>query len=779
MIALLTLLATSVSAAPPVSGPERPAAAPPNIIVIMSDEHNASVMGCAGNKVARTPHLDVLASRGVIFDAHYCSSPICTPSRQSFTTGKYVSGHRVWSNTRGVPEGTPSLARILNAAGYESFLIGKMHYKGGESHGYQVINEKTGRLQAAKLVPAEVTKPRPRSRLTADLFRDNRDELGDEFKPLGVDEMDAFVDVFRRDAAVNFLHDRKAGGKPFFLTVGLIAPHYPLVAPANLLEHYKDKVAAPSIPAGYLESLPLNYKHLRNDRRFEKVPADTAKLGREAYYARVEWADKQVGFILTALKNSEFADNTIVIYTTDHGENLGEHGLWWKNCLYDCGARVPLIVSWPARWKGGQRRAGACGTVDLVQTIAAVGGARVPTDWKGASMVPWLNDQSHAWRDLAVSEYYAGYIASGIAMIRMGNWKYVYHTRADEKHGPEVELYDLKADPAELRNLAKEPGQAERLTEMHKALVAEVGEDPEKTEARWRAGEGPEQIKKQDEPKEAKPVKPQPKGRALQADQVFNPRQPVRFQDSFQEEPLKLWNYSENDQYRLEAVTPDRIKVTDAPGLGQGRKAVRFAVERSPNSFRSEISLPHEKGFQERWYAGRILIPEDWVFDESRGEDIVLQWHALPGDFRPTFPNLAISVRNDRWFVRQSHGDPKTQPTRSTTKLDDPVKRGVWVSWVIHAKWSPKEDGLLRIWRDSKLVVDRKGPNVYGTIGVEYTPYLKTGIYHPAWHLQTDEQRAAFEKAKPAATKKVVYVTDIKVGNERAKYDDVAPAALK
>ncbi|VTU02581.1 choline-sulfatase : Putative uncharacterized protein OS=Bacteroides eggerthii DSM 20697 GN=BACEGG_00141 PE=4 SV=1: Sulfatase [Gemmataceae bacterium] len=473
------------------------AAERPNVIVIMSDEHAASVMGCAGNAVARTPNLDALAARGVVFDAHYCSSPICTPARQSFTTGKYVSGHRVWSNTLGVPEGTPSLPRVLNAAGYESFLIGKMHYKGGEAHGYQVIDEKTGRVRPAR--PAarpEAAKARPRSRLGAEAFRDNGDALGAEFSPLGADEtLDQFIDVARRDAAVNFLLDRKPGGKPFFLTVGFIAPHYPLVAPQELLARYKDKVPAPAVPDGYLDALPLNYKHLRNDRRFEKVPAATAKLAREAYYARVEWADRQIGLVLTALKESNFADNTVVVYTSDHGENLGEHGLWWKNCLYDSGARVPLIVSWPARWKGGQHRGGACGVVDLVQTIADVGGAAVPKDWKGASLVPWLHDPKHPWRDLAVSEYYAGYVASGIAMIRQGTWKYVYHTRADAKHGPEVELYDLAADPGELRNLAKDAKHADRIAAMHKALVAEVGEDPEKTEARWRAGEGPDPVK--------------------------------------------------------------------------------------------------------------------------------------------------------------------------------------------------------------------------------------------------------------------------------------------
>ena len=211
------------------------------------------------------------------------------------------------------------------------------------------------------------------------------------------------------------------------------------------------------------------------------------------------------------------------------------------------------------------------------------------------------------------------------------------------------------------------------------------------------------------------------------------------------------------------------------PGLGDGRKAVRFAVQRAPNSFRSEISLPHEDGFQERWYGERILVPQDWVFDPAKANDIVMQWHAIPGNWRATYPNLAISIGNTNWFIRQSFGSAQTKPTRTNQKLPDPVRRGAWVSWVIHAKWSPGDDGLLQIWQDGKLVMDRKGPNVYSTIGVEYTPYLKTGIYHPEWHLDKDGAREAFDKENPVATNKVIYATDIKVGNEHARFEDIAP----
>ena len=263
--------------------------------------------------------------------------------------------------------------------------------------------------------------------------------------------------------------------------------------------------------------------------------------------------------------------------------------------------------------------------------------------------------------------------------------------------------------------------------------------------------------------------------RHFSAKEVFDYRKTLLFQDDFQSGQFGKWRFSENDNYEVLHEDPARIKIVDAPRLDAGQKTVRFAVHRAPNSFRSEISLPHEPGFQERWYGERVFVPSDWVFDPSRAVDIVMQWHAIPGNWRATYPNLEISIGNTNWFIRQSYGSPQTKPTRQNQELADPVQPGSWVSWVIHAKWSPGADGLLQIWKDGKLVMDRHGPNVYSTIGVEYTPYLKTGIYHPEWHLDKEGKREAFDKEEPVATNKVIYVTDVKIGDERAKYKDVAP----
>jgi hypothetical protein len=264
--------------------------------------------------------------------------------------------------------------------------------------------------------------------------------------------------------------------------------------------------------------------------------------------------------------------------------------------------------------------------------------------------------------------------------------------------------------------------------------------------------------------------------RHLTAKDVFDYRQPVIFQDDFQSGQFGKWNFSEDDRYRLAKETPERLKIVEAPGLKAGSKAVRFTVQRAPNSFRSEISLPSERGFQERWYGERMLVPQDWVFDPTRGNDLVMQWHAVPGNGKATYPNLEISIGNSNWFIRQSYGSAQTKPTRTNQKLDDPVQPGSWVSWVIHAKWSPSDDGILEIWKDGKGVMERKGINIYSTIGVEYTPYLKTGIYHPEWHLDKEGKREAFEKQNPIATTKVIYATEIKIGDKCARYEDVAPS---
>ena len=450
----------------------------PNIIVVMSDEHNANIMGCYGNQIIRTPNLDRLAEQGITLESAYCNSPLCVPSRLSFTSGKYASRVGAWNNGCWLPNDEyPSLPRILNNSGYESFLCGKQHYDGMRRYGFTEIggnmnkSRKTGRGGRRK---ADDLKPKP-----------GLSNRFDNFHP-------GDSNVLKHDRNVTagvleFLQKRRVEDKPFFLFAGYLAPHFPLIVPKSYWDNYKGKIALPKIPPDHLESQPLNYKHLRIGFNVEDTPDEIVRKGRELYYGLTEWLDVELGKVFRALAESEVADNTVIIYTTDHGENMGEHGLWWKNCMYDHAARVPLVVSWPARWKGEQRRTEACSLVDVVQMIAELAGTQTPEDWNGKSMVSWLDDPKTNWKDSAVSEYYAHYITSGFAMLRQGQYKYVYHTPPDDQHSSEQELYDLKTDPGEFNNLAKKAKYRDRLQTMHKTLVKELGEHPDETEQRCRS----------------------------------------------------------------------------------------------------------------------------------------------------------------------------------------------------------------------------------------------------------------------------------------------------
>jgi choline-sulfatase len=366
----------------------------------------------------------------------------------------------------------------MNAAGYESFLCGKMHYDRTRRYGFTEIDGnmnngyKTGK-----------GKRRAADNLTP------KDGLSGRFDKFHTGDDSSVLTHDRKVTAgtIDFLNSRRASEKPFFMLVGYLAPHFPLIVPQKYWELYKGKVPMPKIPQGHLESQPRNYKHLRIGFNVENVPDEIVRKGRELYYGLTQWLDEEIGKVLTALANSKVADNTVVIYTTDHGENMGEHGLWWKNCMYEHASRVPLIVNFPARWTGGQRRTQACSLLDLAQTIAELGAADVPGDWNGESMVLWLDNPENRWKDLAVSEYYSHNIASGNVMIRMGNYKYVYHTVADADHPAERELYDLKTDPGEFDNLAGRKKYRRRVRMMHAALINEIGEHPNDTEQRCRA----------------------------------------------------------------------------------------------------------------------------------------------------------------------------------------------------------------------------------------------------------------------------------------------------
>lgn len=451
----------------------------PNILVVLSDEHKASVAGCYGDAVVETPNLDALASRGVVFDSAYCSSPLCVPSRLSMTAGKYASRVSAWNNDFRLPAETITFPDLLSAAGYEAVLCGKQHYDRDHRYGFR------------ELPPQDQNQLETRGRLLGRRQPDdtsiNRERWDHRASQFVTGIHSEVLDHDRRVSheAARFLKDRKRSDRPFFLLAGYLAPHFPLTVPEPYWLKYRGRVPAPNVWPQDADALPLNYRHLL--RAFGLVDLEPGQVsrGREFYYALTTWLDDQIGTVLDALNVSEVADDTIVVYTSDHGENLGEHGLWWKNCMFESAVRVPMIVHDPRLNSHGARRTKSCSLLDLVRTFLDWAGAVAPDDWDGHSMVGYLADARSEWKDCAVSEYYGHNVCSGFAMYREGDFKYVYHCSLGEDPA-ERELYDLCVDPDERHNLVGEPDRQSLVNDLHAKLVAEVGEDPDVSERRFR-----------------------------------------------------------------------------------------------------------------------------------------------------------------------------------------------------------------------------------------------------------------------------------------------------
>lgn len=448
------------------------------MIVIMSDEHNPAVTGCYGNDLIETPNLDRLARDGITFDNCYTNSPICVPSRLSFTAGQYVSGVSAWNNDCRLADSVPTLPRVLERFGHESFLIGKMHYDSDRRYGFREIGEAWTNRRNKEGTGGRRAPYATRNHAGKWARRVRGFDTGNESRVLSHDR-----EVTER--TVNFLDDQSKEDDPFFLLCGYLAPHFPLTVPEEYYRMYNGKTPLPELPPGHLETQNRNYHQLRRGFGVLDTEPEVVQRGRDLYYGLTTWLDEQVGRVLDAIEDSEVADNTVVIYTSDHGEMAGEHGMWWKNTMYEASARVPLIVSWPERWSGGQRRTEVCSLVDVVRTIADVSDAASPEVWDGDSLLPWLDNPGHEWKDFAVSEYYSHNMASGFVMYREGSYKYVYHTPpVGYEYPAERELYDLESDPQEFRNLANVPEHRGRVERMHAEMVRELGEEPDRTERR-------------------------------------------------------------------------------------------------------------------------------------------------------------------------------------------------------------------------------------------------------------------------------------------------------
>jgi len=431
----------------------------PNFIIIMSDEHAPMFSSTYGNDIVRTPNMDKLASRGITFDSAYCNSPLCVPSRASFMTGNFVSNCEAWDNATPLSVDRLTWPYILRSIGYDVALSGKMHLLGRDRlHGFsrQLAFDPHVDIDQLKGDQAKLG-------LTKDghpIF------LWDDGIPLasttwdgvrqsgpGRSSMIEADDAIER-AAVEYLEDPKRKDDPWALVVGFVAPHFPFVVPEPYFSmYYPDNCDLPSNTIEKQMQITKSQQNLIQSFGFSGYSDDEIMRARAAYYGLVTFLDDKIGNLMSTLSKNGLDKDAVIVYTSDHGESLGEHGLWRKMNFYEESVRVPLQISWPEVLPQNKRCSSVVSLVDLTRTIIDLSGYPLAEqkNWllDGDTLLPLMMGSDKNWKDEAFSEYFAHGTDRSRCMLRRGDWKLSF-----SKEGDEVELYNLKDDPSENVNLA-------------------------------------------------------------------------------------------------------------------------------------------------------------------------------------------------------------------------------------------------------------------------------------------------------------------------------------
>lgn len=446
-----------------------------NFICILSDEHSKRVLGCYGNDLVRTPNLDALAERGTRFTSAYTNCPICVPARASFASGHYVHATRCWDNAIAYAGEPPSWGHRLMAAGHRAISIGKLHYRSSDPRRNGFDDE---------ILPLHIVNG------VGDLLGLIRDELPVRAgsRKLGPEAGPGESEYTRYDreiaaAACHWLEHEapKHRDKPWVLYVGFVSPHFPLIAPPQFYALYADK-AMPA-PAMYAAHERPRHPFLDAMRRClcfdEAFDAPMVQRALAAYYGLVSFLDDNVGKILCAVAAAGLESNTRILYSSDHGDNLGARGLWGKSTMYEESAGIPMILAGPDVPMGNVTDA-PVSLVDVYPSILQAVGLQAAgsvASHPGHSLIEIAD--GYTPRRTVLSEYHAAGAVSAAYMIRHGRYKYVHYV------GMRPMLFDLAADPEERTDLATDPAYSARIAECEAALRRVV--DPEAVDAHARA----------------------------------------------------------------------------------------------------------------------------------------------------------------------------------------------------------------------------------------------------------------------------------------------------
>ncbi len=432
---------------------------PKNLLLLISDEHRRDAMGCAGHPLIQTPHLDALAARGTLFENACTPSPMCVPARAAIACGDHV--HRIghWDSATPYDGRHRSWMHTVRDAGVETTSIGKLHFRSAQDdNGFSREVMPMHVVDGVGWTIGLLRDPAPPFDAAAELAADvgpGRSSYTD-------------YDLAITAAAEEWLAGRERGAGPWATVVSLVSPHYPLVAPPDYYALYDP--ATVDMPVGYDAALRPDHPELRNiaaffdyDRHFDEARLRAAKV---AYYGLTSFMDACIGRILAALEASGQAQDTVVLYVSDHGEMLGDLGFWTKQVMYESSVGVPMIAAGPGVPVGRHVKT-ATSLIDLAPTAMDVTGVTAERALPGSS----LRGLAHAPDDpdrTVFSEYHDGGSTTGTFMVRWGRWKYVAYI------GHPPQLFDLEADPHELTNRAADPDPSSRaaLAEGDKRLRA-------------------------------------------------------------------------------------------------------------------------------------------------------------------------------------------------------------------------------------------------------------------------------------------------------------------
>lgn len=444
----------------------------PNIIIIMADQLAAQALSLYGNPVCKTPHLNELANQGIVFENAYSNNPVCVPSRASMLSGMLCPEISAYDNATELASSVPTMAHYMRSLGYWTFLSGKMHFIGPDQlHGF---NE----------------------RLTTDVYPANYDWIGNwsegpSYVPSGtalngIVEAGPCIRTMQEDYddEVEFQSLRKIYDlaryneqNPFFGVVSFTSPHTPFNVSQKYWDLYNDEdINSPDVGPIPFEKLDYFSKSLffAHGRHRHTITEEHIRKTRQAYYGMISYIDDKIGKIVSLLKETNQLNNTALFFVSDHGEMLGERGMWFKQCFWEWSAHVPMIASIPGASKG-IRSSVVTSLVDLLPTIIEIGNKnnKVFSDnLSGKSLVPFANGNQDISDSIAISDYYHIGPCVPTRMVRKGSFKLIY------THGHPNLLFDLKKDPKELINLSSNDKYKTTLDELLSICLKDW--DPEK-----------------------------------------------------------------------------------------------------------------------------------------------------------------------------------------------------------------------------------------------------------------------------------------------------------